>query len=124
MHTGRRRPVVHDAGHGEEYLLVEVFLGRRGFLLHVLPKCFHKVRYHGLWHPAKHQQQANARLLLETRPTRRRRDTGARLGDLAKKALAISDMEAHGYAVKCPKCRSVNVLLLIELRRGSTAMVS
>ena len=46
-----------------------------------------------------------------------------------KKALQMAeelfeDMEAHGYAVKCPKCRSVNVLLLIELRRGSTAMVS
>ena len=82
------------------------------------------MRYYGLWHPAKQPQQANARLLLETRPTRRRVDTGARLGDLAKKALAISDMEAHGYAVKCPKCRSVNVLLLFELRRGSTAMVS
>ena len=96
----------------------------RRFLLHVLPKGFHKVRYYGLWHPAKQQQQANARLLLELAQPVAEGAQVLRLGDLAQEALAMSDMEAHGYEVKCPKCRSVNVHLLDKLlRRGSTAMV-
>lgn len=41
---------------GEEFL--------RRFLQHVLPKGLHKVRYFGLWHPAKHALVARARLLL------------------------------------------------------------
>jgi hypothetical protein len=37
----------------------------RRFLQHVLPKGLHKVRYFGLWHPAKRAQAAQARLLLQ-----------------------------------------------------------
>ena len=37
----------------------------RRFLQHVLPKGLHKVRYFGLWHPAKREQAARARLLLQ-----------------------------------------------------------
>ena len=96
----------------------------RRFLLHVLPKGFHKVRYYGLWHPAKRQQQANARLLLQLAQPVAEGAQMFHLGDLAEEALAMSDLEAHGYAVKCPKCRSVNVRLLEKLRRGSTAMVN
>jgi hypothetical protein len=96
----------------------------RRFLLHVLPKGFHKVRYYGLWHPAKRQQQANARLLLQLAQPVVEGEPVLRLGDLADEALAISDMEAHGYAVICPKCRSVNLRLLTKLRRRSAAMVS
>lgn len=36
----------------------------RRFLQHVLPKGLHKVRYFGLWHPARRKQAARARLLL------------------------------------------------------------
>jgi hypothetical protein len=36
----------------------------RRFLQHVLPKGLHKVRYYGLWHPARREQAARARLLL------------------------------------------------------------
>ena len=75
----------------------------RRFLLHVLPKGFHKVRYYGLWHPAKQQQQANARLLLELAQPVAEGGQVLRLGDLAEEALAVSDMEAHGYEVKCPQ---------------------
>jgi len=42
---------------GEEFM--------RRFLQHVLPKGFHKVRYFGLWHPAKHDLLAHVRLLLQ-----------------------------------------------------------
>jgi len=34
------------------------------FLIHVLPKGFHKVRYYGLWHPSKRTLQMTARVLL------------------------------------------------------------
>jgi hypothetical protein len=37
----------------------------RRFLQHVLPKGLHKVRYFGLWHPAKREQAARVRLLLQ-----------------------------------------------------------
>jgi len=37
----------------------------RRFLQHVLPKGLHKVRYSGLWHPAKREQVAQVRLLLQ-----------------------------------------------------------
>jgi hypothetical protein len=37
----------------------------RRFLQHVLPKGLHKVRYFGLWHPAKRAEAARARLLLQ-----------------------------------------------------------
>ena len=38
--------------------------------------------------------------------------------------IALSDMEAHAYVVKCPKCGSLNLRLLEKLRRRSTAMLS
>jgi len=37
----------------------------RRFLQHVLPKGLHKVRYSGLWHPAKREQVARVHLLLQ-----------------------------------------------------------
>src|SRR2546422_5838788 len=42
----------------------------RRFLQHVLPKGLHKVRYYGLWHPARraHAERARHMLLLD-RPT-------------------------------------------------------
>jgi len=42
----------------------------RRFLQHVLPKGLHKVRYYGLWHPARREHAQRARLmLLLDRPT-------------------------------------------------------
>src|SRR6266571_2892281 len=42
----------------------------RRFLQHVLPKGLHKVRYYGLWHPARREYAERARLmLLLDRPT-------------------------------------------------------
>ena len=43
----------------------------RRFLQHVLPKGLHKVRYYGLWHPARreHAQRARLMLLLDRPPT-------------------------------------------------------
>jgi hypothetical protein len=40
----------------------------RRFLQYVLPKGMHKVRYYGLWHPARREHAERARLLLLNRP--------------------------------------------------------
>jgi hypothetical protein len=63
----------------------------RRFLQHVLPKGLHKIRYYGLWHPARREQAARARLLLllnrpagpglETRLPKTTRDAADRPGD-------------------------------------------
>jgi hypothetical protein len=63
----------------------------RRFLQHVLPKGLHKIRYYGLWHPARREQAARARLLLllnrpagpglETRLPETTRDAADRPGD-------------------------------------------
>src|SRR6202044_1104473 len=36
----------------------------RRFLQHVLPRGFHRVRYHGLWHPSKRDESNRAWVLL------------------------------------------------------------
>jgi len=89
----------------------------RRFLFHVLPKGLHKVRYYGLWHPCKKRRQAQARLLLELTMVPAKGNTVSLIGDLAEQALEQSGLESHGYQVKCPKCRSTNVLMLKEIRR-------
>ena len=47
----------------------------RRFLQHVLPKGLHKIRYFGLWHPAKRKDAARARLCFFS--TGRRRNLAA-----------------------------------------------
>jgi hypothetical protein len=37
----------------------------RRFLQHVLPRCFHKVRYFDLWHPAQRHNAARVRQMLQ-----------------------------------------------------------
>lgn len=91
----------------------------RRFLMHVLPRGFHKVRYYGHWSPAKREQQLRARLLFLLK----KESAGPeRIGELAEEALERSGEEDHGYQVRCPKCRSVRVTLLQQLRRGGHLM--
>jgi len=93
----------------------------RRFLLHVLPKGLHKVRYYGLWHPVKKERQARARLLLAITKLTTAPDRGDPIrlvADLAEQALEQSGLESHEYKVKCPKCGSTNVLPLETIRRG------
>jgi len=94
----------------------------RRFLFHVLPKGFHKVRYYGLWHPCKKDRQAQARLLHELTTTPVEGNKVSLIGNLAEEALQASDLESHGYKVKCPKCGSLNVLRFKEIRRGKADM--
>ena len=43
----------------------------RRFLQHVLPRGFHKVRYFGLWHPARRDNAARVRQMLQLQATRK-----------------------------------------------------
>jgi Putative transposase len=58
----------------------------RRFLQHVLPKGLHKVRYFGLWHPAKRKDAARARLLLlfDRQATPRQNQMSAQAADPEK----------------------------------------
>jgi DNA-directed RNA polymerase subunit RPC12/RpoP len=72
----------------------------RRFLQHVLPKGFHKVRYYGLWHPAKRPQRENARralLLAQTQPA-------AQVRIVTSPAVQSASDDATD--VTCPYCGS------------------
>jgi len=91
----------------------------RRFLTHVLPKGFHKVRYYGLWNPAKRNLQAQARLLLAlSRPAPADNEV-VLISKLAEKLIAHDAPEQHVHAVKCPACGSMEVVLIEESGRCS-----
>jgi hypothetical protein len=86
----------------------------RRFLIHVLPKGFHKVRYYGLWHPSKRALQMMARVLLIFR-----KPTGKEILLLTSE-LPISDsveQEKKCYGECCPECGSERLILLDERDR-------
>ena len=90
----------------------------RRFLLHVLPKGLHKVRYYGLWHPSKRDCQARARLLLALRNPTIATNTVRLMAKLADEVLGESSR------IKCPKCGSVDLLLLQEKRRSQARVTT
>jgi hypothetical protein len=96
----------------------------RRFLLHVLPKGFHKVRYYGLWTPANRKRMQAARLLLLLS---QRQDADAKpvfIADLAKKILGLTQSGSRAFTIKCPKCNSENVGLIECTGRGGIAVVT
>jgi hypothetical protein len=92
----------------------------RRFLMHVLPKGFHKVRYYGLWHPSKRDLQQRARLLLLVLVP----DRGAEsllIADVAAEADRSregEDTSEEGFSPSCPHCGSHQVQHLQERCRG------
>ena len=90
----------------------------RRFLLHVLPKGFHKVRYYGLWSASNQSRHRSARILLQLAPPHVALEPSTLIADLAETALAQSEDESRACAVKCPRCKSINVLLLDRMPRG------
>jgi predicted nucleic acid-binding Zn ribbon protein len=98
------------------------FLDR--FLMHVLPKGFHKVRYYGLWHHSKKAQQTARRLLdlIERKP----KEAPAGVAQLAPQAEALAaqrDPTARqtNFRPKCPRCGCERVIHLEELKRSVVA---
>jgi hypothetical protein len=86
----------------------------RRFLLHVLPKRFHKVRYFGLWSRGKKARLTTLALELQLM---KNSESPVTMGDLAKEALAISELESHGYVPTCPRCGGTDVIHLGKRRR-------
>jgi hypothetical protein len=81
----------------------------RRFLQHVLPKGLHKVRYFGLWHPARRADAARIRLLLRlTRPPTLQ--SGETSDDTHGPTRAAVDSDG---APPCPCCGE-GVLVLVR----------
>jgi hypothetical protein len=95
---------------GEEFM--------RRFLQHVLPQGFHKLRYYGLWHPARRHQVDNLRntLLLE-RPAPPPSDTQP--DDAAAGGTDTADKPPMPKPPRlCPQCGRAD---LVKLRRALPA---
>ena len=95
------------------------FLAR--FLLHVLPKGFHKVRYHGLWHPSRRPLHTAIRLLLPPTPPHGDVDPARPSTDPAAGGLAPAP---GARPARCPACGSTLLRQLQQTRRGSPVMVT
>jgi hypothetical protein len=88
------------------------------FLMHVLPRGFHKLRYYGLWHPSKRDLQQRARLLL-TVLAREQPGQPVLIADLAEEADPSGDGGSdEGFSPSCPYCGSRQVDHLQERHRG------
>lgn len=85
----------------------------RRFLQHVLPKGFHKVRYFGLWHPAKRRIAANARLLLELEQRRAAEPPPAPVDPATGNHDHRDPLGADVRA--CPRCTRGRLVLLRRL---------
>jgi hypothetical protein len=83
----------------------------RRFLQHVLPKGLHKVRYFGLWHPAKRKDAARARLLLllDRQTTQPRGRIGADAADPSANPKTEDDPRV------CPCCRKGLLMFVRQL---------
>ena len=83
----------------------------RRFLQHVLPKGLHKVRYFGLWHPAKRKDAARARLLLllDRQATPRRAQTSP---DVAEPS---AEPQKPDRPRVCPCCNAGFLLFVRQL---------
>jgi hypothetical protein len=92
----------------------------RRFLIHVLPKGFHKLRYYGLWHHSKRDLQQRAWLLLSLLEPARLAES-LLIGDVAAEAdgsLEGEDTSEEGFSPSCPHCGSRRVEHIRERCRG------
>lgn len=83
----------------------------RRFLQHVLPKGLHKVRYYGLWHPARREQAARVRLLLH-------RDVPVTTSGTVETDAATSGVSTSERAQSpslCPSCKQGHLVRIGRL---------
>jgi hypothetical protein len=92
----------------------------RRYLQHVLPAGFHKVRYYGLWHPARREQVDNLRNVLLLQRPAGPPSAHQPEAPLATEADGATALEPHDTPPPrpCPHCSQG---LLILLRRISPA---
>ncbi len=102
----------------------------RRFLLHVLPRGFHRVRYYGLWHHSKRRFAGRARLLLMLdRPVNEacpqsiadvlaamNQETPESKGDPESNGDTVHCDRSHGPPC-CPHCGGASTKLLAEYSR-------
>lgn len=94
---------------GEEFL--------RRFIMHVLPRGFHKVRYYGLWHHSRREARNRIRLLLappiDISPLQPVLHAFPREDQATPLAAAdLNPPENTPYLPACPDCKSRQVRLL------------
>jgi len=105
----------HDTGEFFETRIPGVEFIRR-FLLHVLPKGFHKVRYYGLWAPAKREKMAQARLLLQLKRHVMIEEYPLDAPEESS-SVSLEDVDDFQPApCPCPNCGSKNTVLIEELK--------
>jgi Putative transposase/Transposase zinc-binding domain len=83
----------------------------RRFVMHVLPKGFHKVRYNGLWHHSKKEQQEKAQEILspESKPEE--------IKTLAE-CVGVEEPEKEDFFTpRCPHCGSKEFELVAVCHR-------
>lgn len=98
----------------------------RRFLLHVLPRGFHKVRYYGLWHPSKRELAKSVWLLLllekaslELKPMTLAELLEAmnRFAEQEETSLSDEGRQEPAQLPCCPHCGSRETKLLFEWPR-------
>jgi len=96
-------------------MLLETITGvefLKRYLIQVLPKGFHKIRYYGLWHSSRKALLMAARvLLIFCKPTGK--ETLLLTGEVAQ----CERLGAKRYGECCPKCGSEQVRLIGESKR-------
>ena len=90
----------------------------RRFLMHVLPRGFHKVRYYGLWHPGKRNMQITAKLLLILNPVATPKVFLLASEIPAKENRETPDENIATFRTLCPRCGGEHLTLLAEIPRG------
>ena len=100
----------------------------RRFLLHVLPRGFHKVRYYGLWHPSRRKLAQSVWLLLlldqspfEGKPVKLTELLEA-MSRFAEPEENVAEDATHSPRADlpcCPHCGSQHTKLLMEWPRHS-----
>ena len=96
-------------------MLLETITGvefLKRYLIHVLPKGFHKIRYYGLWHSSKKALQMAARVLLIFR-----KPTDKEVPLLTGEVAQGERLEAKRYGECCTKCGSERVRLIGKSER-------
>jgi hypothetical protein len=77
----------------------------RRFLQHVLPKGLHKVRYYGLWHPARREHAERARLLLSLDRPATRSPPARSIETINSAADRSVDQVTSDETRMCPCCQ-------------------
>jgi hypothetical protein len=86
----------------------------RRFLQHVLPKGLHKVRYYGLWHPARREHASRAQLLLRLDRTAAAGPAVQATKTTEQTAASAGD-DRRSEPRSCPCCKERRLIRVAQL---------